>query len=375
MSYNLYVFDSDYLNEKIIGLDNCTLLCSNIPKKTPRVFFTANLDKDCECDILVIRIPRVSIEAYGRGDFTPIRSLAKVVIATNTPFVSLDTFLSLELCCSLIVMSGKEVLRTVNNLSGLQEEDTKLIDENACTSGNFHSVNTITSECSSVNIVASEFGSVNTVTSECGSVNTITTTVTSECGLSSDEGIRSEDDLVNLILTKESEMTDPWSEKDKTVNPIDLSQEEDSQEITVYSYSQGTHNVNNVVYRLLGSNYSANSIFANMMSLSVPILGWDEVELPRRISNTLDSLSGRRSKFFKHWKLVESDTSSEDTEEDEDSDLEDSESSLNEFQEHYSVQADENMFKVRKHKGVKQEDPTVKKRKKKEEDTPQDELD
>lgn len=117
MKFSLYIFDSDYLKEKFIPLDNCSLLSSNLPKKTPKIFFTRNLHKDCECEILVVEVLKKDFLTCERT-----QTLAKTVIITSTPFTSLDVYLSLGINCSLICMNRRTVLFSSGMQYSKQEE-------------------------------------------------------------------------------------------------------------------------------------------------------------------------------------------------------------------------------------------------------------
>ncbi|KAM0680636.1 hypothetical protein GINT2_001324 [Glugoides intestinalis] len=119
MKFSLYIFDSDYLKEKFIPLENCSLLSSNLPKKIPKIFFTRNLHKDFECEILVVEVLKKDFLTCERT-----QRLAKTVLITSTPFTSLDIYLSLGINCSLICMNRKTVLFS----SGMQESKQKESD-------------------------------------------------------------------------------------------------------------------------------------------------------------------------------------------------------------------------------------------------------
>lgn len=120
MVFFLYTFSSDYLREKFIAMESCSLLSSSLPKATPKIFFTRDLCKDCECEILVVETLKKDLRAYKRT-----QKLAKTVLITATPFTSLDAFLSLGIDCKLVCMNKGEVLfSTASSL--LQEEETEL---------------------------------------------------------------------------------------------------------------------------------------------------------------------------------------------------------------------------------------------------------
>ncbi|ELA41158.1 uncharacterized protein VICG_01757 [Vittaforma corneae ATCC 50505] len=120
MVFFLYTFSSDYLKERFISMENCSLLSSSLPKAMPKIFFTRDLHKDCECEILVVETLKKDIRAYKRT-----QKLAKTVLITATPFTSLDAFLSLGINCKLVCMSKEEVLfSTASSL--LQEEETEI---------------------------------------------------------------------------------------------------------------------------------------------------------------------------------------------------------------------------------------------------------
>lgn len=117
MKFSLFTFGSDYLKENFISLESCSLLRSSLPKKTPRVFFTRNLHKDHECDILVVEMLKKDFLTCERT-----QKLAKTVLVTSTPFKSLDFFLSLGIDCSLICMNEKTILFSSGTLLEAQEE-------------------------------------------------------------------------------------------------------------------------------------------------------------------------------------------------------------------------------------------------------------
>lgn len=341
MSFSLYLFDSDYIGEKIIALDNCMLLCSKIPNKTPRVFFTEDLDKDCECDILVIKVPRTTSETYQRGEIKVSRKLAKVVIVTETPLASFDSFHANGLSYSFVLMRNNKVLHTVNSSSRILGEATN--------------VNTTNSN----NVRNSAEDSIPEYDGDIPSSG-------------------SENDTVSLKFSKRVKPAGPWSNNVEAVNSNPASPQDetvnDGRTTPVLSYSQGSQSVNNKpsnIWEMYGLPYLPPESFVRI-SLSAPEDIWideDDEEFPS-MPSTFDST---KSRIFRHVRLLESDVV--EHEDFDYSEMDNSTSSLNEFQEYFSIHADDNLFRIRKHKGIKRESPSSKKRKKADECDQKDELD
>lgn len=121
MEFFLYTFDSDYLKERFIALENASLLASKLPKATPRIFFTRDIHKDCDCDILVVETLKKDVFLCERT-----QKLAKTVLVTATPFSSLNALLVLGTCGRLVCMNKGEVLFTTDALPAHRPAETEL---------------------------------------------------------------------------------------------------------------------------------------------------------------------------------------------------------------------------------------------------------
>lgn len=121
MEFFLYTFDSDYLKEKFIALENASLLCSKLPKKTPRVFFTRDIQRDYDCEILVVETLRKDAFQWKRT-----QKLARTVLVTSTPFTSLSAYLAMRLHSAHVCMNKDEVLFSTDAQPIAKPEETEL---------------------------------------------------------------------------------------------------------------------------------------------------------------------------------------------------------------------------------------------------------
>lgn len=106
MLFHTFVFDSDYLEAKLISLENCCLLSTKLPMKHPKVFFSRNPFFDCQCEILVI-------EVGGEDDLAKFRRTqkqAKTVLVAVDALSGLDTFLGLGRKCSTALVDANNTL-------------------------------------------------------------------------------------------------------------------------------------------------------------------------------------------------------------------------------------------------------------------------
>lgn len=102
-------------------MENCCLLASKLPSATPRIFFTRDLNKDCDCEILVVETLKKDLRKYERT-----QKNAKTVLITSTPFTSLDSYLSLGIESTFVCMSKGEVLFSTAESSTQSEDESEI---------------------------------------------------------------------------------------------------------------------------------------------------------------------------------------------------------------------------------------------------------
>lgn len=111
MTFHMFTFKSDYLQERILSLENCVLLTSKLTKTFPTVFFTRDINCESECEIMVVEI-------FKKESFDPRMRIknAKTIIVTTTPLASFDYFVNSGMQCSFVFMDQEKILEASEDL-------------------------------------------------------------------------------------------------------------------------------------------------------------------------------------------------------------------------------------------------------------------
>lgn len=106
MQFHTFVFDSDYLETRLISLENCCLLSTRLPMKHPRVFFSRNPSFDCQCEILAIEVS----DRDGLAKFRRTQKEARTVLVAIDALSGLDAFIGLGKRCSTVLLDANNTI-------------------------------------------------------------------------------------------------------------------------------------------------------------------------------------------------------------------------------------------------------------------------